>query len=1075
MWEVRAYASYAGWTDSPVYTRPGAITIADTAPTAPTLVAITPSSPLTADALVASASGSSDVDSDAVTYEYRWYKGGTLTAFTGATLPSANTTKGEVWKVEARAAAGGLHSSWVASATVTIGDTAPTNPIVSLSPTSPLTTDNLIASASGSSDADSDAITYQYRWYNGATLTAFTGANLSSANTTKGEVWKAEARASAGGLYSSWVASATVTIGDTAPTAPTLVAITPVSPLTADALVAAASGSGDADSDAVTYEYRWYNGGTLTAFTGATLSSIHTTKGDVWYVEARAAAGGLYSAWVASDSVTIGDTAPTAPDVIILQGSPLTTDDLVALADNSLDPDDDAITYEYRWYKDGTLTAFTGATLSNADTAKGDVWYAEARAAAGGLFSAWVESAPVTIGDTAPTAPEVSILQTSPLTTDDLVASASGSSDVDSDAVTYEYRWYKSGILTAFTDATLSSADTYKGEEWTVEARAAAGGLYSAWVVSDSVIIGDSAPSAPTSASIAPSTPLTNDDLIGTAEGGLDPDSLDNPVSYDYKWQKFDGADFADAGFTGATLDQGNTTKGDQWRLAAQSASNGLFSDWTYGDPVTIGNTAPTAPTSLDLVPPSPLTTDTLSASAGGSSDADLDGLSYQYQWAKSTDGGGTWTDWGFDGSTVASAELHVGNQWKARARANDGTVAGEWLEGATVLTIGNTAPTAPTVVTNTTTPALTDEALTITASDSTDVDSDTVTYEYAWQKWDGSHWADQAISTATVDASVTTKGDRWRGAARAFDGTAYSVWVYGTPILIVNSAPTTPTTLVITPQGAHHGRILSASASGSTDADGDAFTYRYMWEKSTDGGSTWGTPITLAHIPADQVVRGNTWRCSARAYDGAVVSAWIVSDPITILNGVPTAPSSVTTSWTRLGQLKATATGSTDPESDPLTYRYAWYQSTDGGSTWNQVVAGRYLDPSYLVPDDMWKALARANDGTVSGPAAFSDPVTIGEAGSVSVSAVANATSNGAAVTVNLTAAADVTVVISNMAGRQIAVINAGTLPAGISSLAWNGRSLSGTLVPSGRYFANISAKSASGTSSNCSAVLNK
>ncbi|MHB8994363.1 MAG: FlgD immunoglobulin-like domain containing protein [Armatimonadota bacterium] len=72
--------------------------------------------------------------------------------------------------------------------------------------------------------------------------------------------------------------------------------------------------------------------------------------------------------------------------------------------------------------------------------------------------------------------------------------------------------------------------------------------------------------------------------------------------------------------------------------------------------------------------------------------------------------------------------------------------------------------------------------------------------------------------------------------------------------------------------------------------------------------------------------------------------------------------------------------------------------------------------------------------------------------------------TASGAQVTVNLSAAADVTVAIRNLAGREIAVLRPGQMPAGVHSLLWNGKSSSGTTAPGGVYLLQVSARTESG-----------
>lgn len=300
----------------------------------------------------------------------------------------------------------------------------------------------------------------------------------------------------------------------------------------------------------------------------------------------------------------------------------------------------------------------------------------------------------------APSAPtSVTISPSGPFTTDDLTAEATGSTDPDpGDTVSYEYQWCRSTTGGASWGAwgndgnVLASAQTARDEMWKARARATDGTDYSDYTESDPVTIGNSAPTAPTSCSISPTSPKTADDLTGTATGSTDADPGDT-VTYEFQWAvSTGGGPWSDWGDDGNPLPSARTTKGEQWKARARATDGTASSGWTESLPVTIGNTAPTAPTSCSISPTSPEPDDDLTASASGATDADPgDTVSYEYQWCSST--GGPWSEWGYDGATLDSANTSAGEQWKARARATDGTDSSGWTESSPV-TIGYPAPT---------------------------------------------------------------------------------------------------------------------------------------------------------------------------------------------------------------------------------------------------------------------------------------------------------------------------------------------------------------------------------------------
>ena len=64
-----------------------------------------------------------DVDNDALTYEWDWP--GTMGAVSSSTLPSFYTSKGDSWKVKVRVTDGEVYSDWMESNSVVIQNTAP--------------------------------------------------------------------------------------------------------------------------------------------------------------------------------------------------------------------------------------------------------------------------------------------------------------------------------------------------------------------------------------------------------------------------------------------------------------------------------------------------------------------------------------------------------------------------------------------------------------------------------------------------------------------------------------------------------------------------------------------------------------------------------------------------------------------------------------------------------------------------------------------------------------------------------------------------------------------------------------
>ncbi len=69
-----------------------------------------------------------------------------------------------------------------------------------------------------------------------------------------------------------------------------------------------------------------------------------------------------------------------------------------------------------------------------------------------------------------------------------------------------------------------------------------------------------------------------------------------------------------------------------------------------------------------------------------------------------------------------------------------------------------------------------------------------------------------------------------------------------------------------------------------------------------------------------------------------------------------------------------------------------------------------------------------------------------------------------GVTVSYTLSAPAQVSVEVLNIAGRSVATLGGDLAPAGVSTVSWNGRSAQGTICPPGRYLVYISARAEDG-----------
>ena len=135
----------------------------------------------------------------------------------------------------------------------------PTQPSLIVLPQNPKTGDDIIATATDSTDADGGNITYSYAWVHGSTT--IIGSTLSSSETIKDQEWTVTATPN-DGIADGPSVSQTITIQNTAPT-DLIVSITPNSNVYNDSELTCSATANDIDTnDSLEYTYEWSTGET---------------------------------------------------------------------------------------------------------------------------------------------------------------------------------------------------------------------------------------------------------------------------------------------------------------------------------------------------------------------------------------------------------------------------------------------------------------------------------------------------------------------------------------------------------------------------------------------------------------------------------------------------------------------------------------------------------------------------------------------------------------------------------------------------------------------------------------------
>ncbi|MDA0180308.1 DUF4082 domain-containing protein [Solirubrobacter phytolaccae] len=265
-------------------------TVANTNPTAGT-VTVLPAPASTNDVVKAVPAGFADIDGGTLTYRYQWRKNNVAIAgATGRTLDlsiAGNGNLGDRIDVDVTAVDPQNATSPAARGgqNITGSNSTPVPGTVAISPASPKTDQTLTATPSGYRDPDGDTFTYQFQWKrNGAAISGATAATLNLAtagNGDRGDTITVDITATDSKGAKGDEATGTATVVNSAPIAGTI-RVKPTSPATNDVLTAAAADFGDADGDAISYQYQWYrNGVAVQGGTGRSLDLSQPGNGDL--------------------------------------------------------------------------------------------------------------------------------------------------------------------------------------------------------------------------------------------------------------------------------------------------------------------------------------------------------------------------------------------------------------------------------------------------------------------------------------------------------------------------------------------------------------------------------------------------------------------------------------------------------------------------------------------------------------------------------------------------------------------------------------------------------------------------
>jgi hypothetical protein len=435
-------------------------------------VSISPSSGVTVTSTLTCSATATDADGGSPTISYEWMNGSsTLGTSSSLTLSASTASSGDTITCTATAtdADGGTDTD---TATATVTNSAPVLTSVALTPTSATETSTLTCTPSGGTDADGDTVSYSYAWnINGIASSQMT-ATIDGTYFNRDEAVYCVVTPNDGSTTGTPVTSNSVTIANTAPSASSL-SITPSPALDNDTLSCSYSFSdtdGDSDSSTIAWTV-----GSASIGTGSTVSSGFVAGDTVTCTVTPNDGADTGTPVATSTSIGSSNTAPVVT-AVTLSPSTIYTDDTLSASVTASDVDGDAITYTFAWYVNSSLVAETSSAINCTTYCdKGQTVYVSVTPSDGTDSGSAVASSTVTVLNTTPTAPVVSLDPASPYSgVDDIICLINtASNDDDGDTITYTFDWTVNGTVwsgstysTYETGDTISGTDTSGGDVW---------------------------------------------------------------------------------------------------------------------------------------------------------------------------------------------------------------------------------------------------------------------------------------------------------------------------------------------------------------------------------------------------------------------------------------------------------------------------------------------------------------------------------------------------------------------------------------------------------------------------------
>jgi len=570
--------------------------VSNTASVAPTVLVTTPAYAEN-DLFCNITVSSSDIDGDTITYSYAWTKDAVAQGgLTTNTVSSSLTRVSQNWTCTVTPNDGTTDgASSLHSVLIVLGaNTQPNITGVISDITTPEDTDTSVNISSLRYDLEEelDDLNWNLLGTNESLFFATIANNVLSINpVTYGFATITIRLLDSGGLFDSQQINVNITNVNEAP----IFTSTPTTSATEDLDYTYQLTSVDVDGDALTYSFSVNPAG----------MTINSSSGLISWTPDNSDAGTIYNVIAIVDDGTVTDEqnfsiyvtavndAPTISGVSDQSGTEDTsftlnvstkvsdvdnTNSLLTISTNSsyASVTGQVVTFEY---PDGVTSESVKITVSDGQLSVSDTI-----------------TVTITAVNDAPSTPSVDVMPKTVVVSDTLTCSITvPSEDIDNSSIYYNYTWYKDGAFQESTESTSTTnilSATASGTNVYECNVTATDGQYTTDMVSDSVKVGNAAPTTPAvdvTPNVAYATSALNCSITTNST-----DANGDTITYNYKWYKKSASEsqFYLQSITDAVLGSGNTTKGDSWKCEVKAGDGSSFSQ-ADSDTVSILNSKP--------------------------------------------------------------------------------------------------------------------------------------------------------------------------------------------------------------------------------------------------------------------------------------------------------------------------------------------------------------------------------------------------------------------------------------------------------------------------------------------------